>query len=199
MRFHKIQFLAAIVLCCWSVGFSVPADKFEQRLRKKYILKYNLILIGHLPKIFPDNIIFTEGCNEAAYLTSRQQILYKGIEVEPASMEKAGKFLKLTLKTQKESFQALLANRSSRELQRSFDLILAEKWDEKEADSACDGCCTTKSQVINCIGFPILACKQGRTERLFYDLWFAGKDLYGFDTWWIEIKDGKVVNVGGSI
>jgi hypothetical protein len=151
-----------------------------------------------MPKIFPDNIIFTEGCN-AARLTGREQIMYRGIEVEPASMERVDKFLKLTLKTQKDSFQVLLANRSRRELERSFDLVFAEKWDEKESDSKCDGCCTTKLQVINCVGFPIFACKQGRIERLFYVLEFAENNPYTFDTWWIEIKDGKVVDVSGSI
>ena len=73
-----------------------------------------------------------------------------------------------------------------------------ERWDEKGTDSGCDGGYTTKLQVIKCIGFPIFACKKGRTERLFYTTWFGG-DHYGFDTYWIEIKDGKVVNVSGAI
>ena len=82
MKFHKTKFLAMIILCWGSAGFSIPNDKFEPRLGKKYIL--------------------------------------------------------------------------------------------------------------------IFACKKGRTERLFYIIEFAG-DHYGFDTWWIEIKDGKVVNVSGTI
>jgi hypothetical protein len=77
-------------------------------------------------------------------------------------------------------------------------LVFVERWDEKETDSGCDGGYTTKLQVIKRIGYPIFACKKGRTERLFYIIEFAG-DHYGFDTWWIEIKDGKVVNVSGTI
>src|SRR5262245_59693519 len=143
MKFHKTKFLATIILCCAGAGFSIPTDKFEQRIGKQYFLKHNLILFNSPPKIFPDNIIFTEGCN-AARLTGREQIMHRGIEVEPASMERVDKFVKLTLKTQKDSFQVLLANRSRRELERSFDLVFAEKWDEKESDTKCDGCCTTK-------------------------------------------------------
>jgi len=74
MKFHKTKFLAMFILCCAAAGFSVPNDIFEQRIGKKYILKRNLILFAHLTKIFPDNIIFTEGCN-AARLTGREHYL----------------------------------------------------------------------------------------------------------------------------
>jgi hypothetical protein len=202
MKFRKTKCLAKIILCCGAVSFTASADKFEQRLGKKYFLKHNLILFNSPPKIFPDNIIFADGCNDVR--TGSELIIHKGIEVEIASMERVDKFLKLTLKpqdkflklalqTQKDSFQVLLANR----FERSFDLAFAEKWEEKKTDGGCVGDYTTKLQVIKCIGFPIFACKKGRTERLFYTLEFAGSANY--DTWWIEIKDGKVVNVTGTI
>src|SRR5262245_45538457 len=116
MMFHKTKYLAMIILCCGAISFTAPADKFEQRLGKKYFLKHNLILFNSPPKIFPDNIIFADGCNDVR--TGSELIINKGIEVEIASMERVDKFLKLTLKTQKDSFQVLLANR----FERSFDL-----------------------------------------------------------------------------
>ncbi len=185
-----------IILCCVSVGFTSPTDKFEQRLGKKYFLKHNLILFDRPPKIFPDNIIFTEGCN--GRLSDIWQVMYMGIELEITSMERADKFLKLSIKTQKDSFQVLLANRSRRELERSFDLVFAEKWAEREGDIGCGGY-ETKLQAIKCLGFPIFACKKGRTERLFYIPQYAEGRLLGYDECWIEIKDGKVVNIAGII
>jgi len=162
---------------------------------KVYWLKYNLIFLkGCQPRVFPHNIIFSEGdCSSDAWTCPN---LLKGTKVEIKAINKGQEFAKVSFTHEGSDYEALLQNDSARHFDKSFNLLFSAK--EVIDDDTCTDHLKTKRQVIKCLGFPI-SIREGED----FEIYEYNKKYFGFpfmyDDVYIEIKRGKVIGIGGTI
>ena len=201
MKLHRYILILFVLLYLYPVTLAQVKNKTNPALQKPYWLNHNLIFLpsaNHLPRILPNNIVFTEGCGDDA---RSGDILWKGTKIEIASISKEKGFKKMTFIAEGKKYQLLLKSGSENEYRKAFNLVFSEKEIDDESESACSSDLRTKEQVINCLGFPISKCKKGDLEQYYYILEFLGprNPFGGYDGFWVEIKKGKVVNIYGYI
>ena len=175
-------------------------------LSKPYWLNYSLIFFeGCQPKVFPNNIVFTEGaCRVDPY---SGKIFPRGTKVKIYSVTEGEGFSKIRLRHWPEVFELeseyeiVLKSDSGKSFRKSFALLFTQKTLEQFYETNCPDNVKTKKQLIQCIGFPISATREGDVEKYFYILEFAGPSSIGgsFDGFTVEIKKNKIINVSGYI
>lgn len=199
MKRVSAQILIAVLLS--TVAYSQNGGKLREIPNKTYWLKYPLIYFKSCaPRVSPDNIIFTEGNCEADSPYSGK-IIPKGAEVELNSAVREKGFAKVTFKWASSSYEVLLKNDSEKTFRKSFDLLFAMKELGQWYDTDCPSGIKTKKQLVQCIGFPIRAKKEGNVEHYFYILEFAGpgNPYSSYDGFTVMIDHGKIVSVSGYI
>lgn len=194
--------ITAQILLLLLVSGSVYArstDRSKVSLSEPYWIKYSLIYLpGCQPKVFPDNIIFTDGpCSDDAY---SGKIFQRGTRVKINSVIRGEGFAKVRFgyPDYKTEYEVLLKYDSSKSFNRSFALLFSK--DKVPHEYRCPNELTTKQQVIRCLGYPISITKKGDVERYFYILEFVGPNPFSsYDGFWVEIKDDKFKGVTGYI
>lgn len=182
-----------------ALAFLLSASAFSQNRQdqsKTYWLKHSLIFFKDcMPRVFPDNIIFTEGdCSVSPY---QGDILSKGFSVEMDYIGEESGFAKILFKYKSKSYEVLLKNDSPKNFRKTFDLLFSRKMVSEARDC---GDIKTRKQVIKCLGFPISVTRDGDVEKYFYILEFVGQSPFSsYDGFTIKIKNKKVIDVSGYI
>lgn len=178
---------------------ALPQSKFGSKppAQKSYRLKYSLaFFLNCVPKVYPDNITFTESCvykhDEVVYLTPNAEVVITAIK-------KQHPFSKITLKYAGSSYAILVKDDGQGDFEKGFSLLFSEKNISEELRHRCLSEVTTKEQVIQCLGFPIDMNNENGVEKYFYDMDFVGFMFSGFHSWWVEMKDKKVMSISGTI
>ena len=183
---------------------SIPAYarlKSEVSLSKPYWLNYSLIFLeGGPPKVFPNNIVFTEEDNVNP---SSGRIFSRGTKIKIYSVSMGKRFARIRfgywpIFELKSEYEVLLDKRSMSNFRKSFKLLFSAR--NVSPDYHCPADIKTKKQVIECLGFPISVTREGSTENYFYYGEFIGPNPFApYDAFTIKIRKGKVVSVSGII
>jgi len=200
--------VAAQSLLILLLGVTAHAQGKQHKpdLAEPYWLKYSLIFFdGCAPRVFPDNITFTEGeCSVSPYdgrIESRgTQVLIRSIKEEKGFARVIFSYWPVEMVEGKRKFEVLLKTGAKKGYGESFDLLFSKV--EVASEYECpDEEIKTKKQLIQCVGFPIYVTRDGDVESYHYILEFAGPSnpFAMYDRFTVEIKKKKVINVSGYI
>lgn len=186
---HQIQ-RSFFLLICLMVLFAsfVTAQTIEN---KSYYLRHNLIFFsGEIPKILPDNIVFTDESICGFYpKVYDSPILNRDTEVKIVSINKLETNAKVVFETKQKRYEILMTNNSSKEFSKAFALVFSEKVSNIKYKYP-----KNSKGMIKQFGFPIAICKENK--GWFYILEFSSSACGSYDGCIIRVTPNGLVASG---
>jgi hypothetical protein len=180
----------------WILGLLLISCSFvnaETVEKNKYYLRHNLIFFnGEIPKVSPQNIVFTDESICGFYpKVYNSPILQRDTEVNIVTIDKSDKQAKMIFEAEQEKYEILISNTSDKEFKKSFALAFSTKVSNVRYKYP-----KNWGQMIKQFGFPIAQCKENK--GWFYILEFSPAACGSYDGCVMKITP-KGLEVSGYI